>query len=101
MDSHDPHNLRVVEITNKTEARRAIKEIGAGSGGIALMVPKAVHRLLRVENLSTKAAIILKQEMLSKGGEAAINWEVGALSVDATDVLLMGTLKQYDLSAPN
>ncbi len=82
MDRYDPHNLRVIEVANKTEAQRAIKEIGAGSGGNALMVPKAVHRLLRVENLSIKAAIILKQEMLSRGGEAALNWEVGALSVD-------------------
>lgn len=96
MDSYDLHNLRVIEIANRAEARRALKEIGADPGGVAWMVPKAVHRLLRVENLSTRAAIILKQEMLSKGGEAAINREAGDFSVDVTDVLLMGTLKQYD-----
>ena len=96
MDSYDLHNLRVVEICNRVEARHALKEIGSDPGGVAWMVPKAVHRLLRVENLSTRAALILKQEMLSKGGEAAINREAGDFSVDVTDVLLMGTLKQYD-----
>jgi dihydropteroate synthase len=96
MESYDLHNLRVVEIANRAEARRALKEIGCDSGGVVWMTPKAVHRLLRVEYLSTRAAIILKQEMLSKGGEAAINREAGDFSVDVTDVLLMGTLRQYD-----
>ena len=40
--------------------------------------------------------VILKQEMLSKGGEAAISREAGSLAVDKTDVLLMGTLRQYN-----
>ncbi|MGD0152926.1 MAG: dihydropteroate synthase [Thermacetogeniaceae bacterium] len=96
MDSYDLHNLRVVEISNRAEARQALIEIGADAAGIAWMTPKAVHRLLRVEHLSTRAAIILKQEMLSKGGEAAISREAGDFSVDVTDVLLMGTLRQYD-----
>jgi len=96
MESYDLHNLRVVEIANRAEARHALKEIGSDPGGIVWMIPKAVHRLLRVERLSTRAAIILKQEMLSKGGEAAINREAGDFSVDVTDVLLMGTLKQYE-----
>ncbi len=96
MDNFDLHNVRVVEIQSRAEARRALREIGSDPGGIAVMIPKAVHRLLRVEQLSTRAAIILKQEMLSKGGEAAISREAGDFSVDVTDVLLMGTLKQYD-----
>jgi dihydropteroate synthase len=95
MESYDLHNLRVVEITDRDGARRALKEIGPDPGGVVQMTPKAVHRLLRVEKVSTRAAIILKQEMLSKGGEAAISREAGNFSVDMTDVLLMGTLKQY------
>ena len=96
MESYDLHNLRVVEIANRAEARRALNEIGSDPGGVAWMTPKAVHRLLRVEKLSSRAAIILKQEMLSKGGEAAISREAGDLSVEVTDVLLMGTLRQYE-----
>jgi dihydropteroate synthase len=96
LDSYDLHNLRVVEVANRGEARLAIREVGADPGGVSWMTPKAVHRLLRVENLSTRSAIILKQEMLSRGGEAAISRGAGDFSVDMTDVLLMGTLKQYD-----
>ncbi|MDH7576683.1 MAG: dihydropteroate synthase [Bacillota bacterium] len=96
MDQHELHNVRVIGINNREEARRAIRAIGADAGGVNWMVPKAVHRVLRVENLPTRAANILKQEMLSRGGEAAIHREAVHLAVDTTDVLLMGTLKQFD-----
>jgi len=90
------HNVRVIEINNRDEARRAIREIGADAGGVNWMAPKAVHRVVRVENIPTRAANILKQEMLSRGGEAAIHREAVYLGVETTDVLLMGTLKQYE-----
>ena len=60
------------------------------------MIPKAVFKCIKLKNISNRAANILKQEMLSKGGEAAVAKE--ALdSQGSTDVLLMGTLKQYRL----
>ncbi|NPV28705.1 MAG: dihydropteroate synthase [Firmicutes bacterium] len=90
------HNVRVIGISDREEARRAIRAVGADAGGVTWMVPKAVHRVLRIENLPTRAANILKQEMLSRGGEAAIHREAVHLAVETTDVLLMGTLKQYD-----
>jgi len=90
------HNVRVVEINDCSEARPAIKEVGADAAGVRWMAPKAVHRVLKVEGLSHRAAVILKQEMLSRGGEAAISREAGELGNGETDVLLMGTLRQYD-----
>lgn len=96
MDHRELHNVRIIEIGDREEARRAIRAVGADAGGVSWMAPKAVHRILRIENLSTRAANILKQEMLSRGGEAAIRREAVHLAVETTDVLLMGTLKQYD-----
>lgn len=90
------HNVRVVEINDCSEARPAIKEVGADAAGIRWMAPKAVHRVLKVEGLSTRAAVILKQEMLSRGGDAAISRNAGGLKAEKTDVLLMGTLRQYE-----
>ncbi len=90
------HNVRVVEINDCSEARPAIKEVGADATGIKWMAPKAVHRVLKVEGLPLRAAVILKQEMLSRGGEAAISREAGGLRAERTDVLLMGTLRQYE-----
>lgn len=88
--------VRAINIENLAQAKREIALIGADDSGVNVMAPKAVHRVVKVENLSTKAAVILKQEMLSKGGEAAVSRGVGSLSVDKTDVLLMGTVKQFN-----
>lgn len=60
------------------------------------MAPKAVHRLVMLEGLLPKQANIIKQEMLSKGGEAAVSRGVIDCSIRESSVLLMGTLKQYD-----
>lgn len=88
--------VRAIKIETLQDARREIALIGADDAGVNVMIPKAVHRTIKVEGVSTKAAVILKQEMLSKGGEAAVSRAVGNFSVDKTDVLLMGTIKQFN-----
>ncbi len=89
------HNVRLLTLADQGEARRALEEIGVDAGGVAWMAPKATHRILKVDNLSPQAAIILKQEMLSRGGEAALHRDVITGKVERTSVLLMGTVKQY------
>jgi len=59
------------------------------------MAPKAVFKVIKVYNLCPAAANILKQEMLSKGGEAAVGAQVANCHLDQSDVVLMGTLAQY------
>jgi hypothetical protein len=49
-----------------------------------------------LEGVRPEQANIIKQEMLGKGGEAAVARGVIDCSVSETKVLLMGTLKQYD-----
>jgi dihydropteroate synthase len=87
--------VRAIKIDDTAQAKREISAIGADESGVTMMVPKAVHRVIKVENVSAKAAVILKQEMLSKGGEAAVSRGVGDFSVERSDVLLMGTVKQF------
>ncbi len=81
---------------NKEEARRAIAAVGADAVGCGWMAPKAVHRLVMLDGVQPKQANIIKQEMLGKGGEAAVSRGVVDHSVAETKVLLMGTLKQYE-----
>jgi dihydropteroate synthase len=85
-----------VLITNQQEARAFLSEIGADPLGLEYMIPKAVFRCIKLKGISCKAANLLKQEMLSKGGEAAVARD--ALNGEGvTDVLLMGNLKHYRL----
>ncbi len=88
--------VRNLVVLNKEEALGELSRIGADRAGCRLMAPKAVHRLLKIYGLSPKQASILKQEMLSKGGEAAVARGVLDASAPVSDVILMGTLRQYD-----
>jgi dihydropteroate synthase len=81
---------------NKKEAFRAIASVGADAAGCEWMAPKAVHRLVMLDGVQPKQANIIKQEMLGKGGEAAVSRGAVDCSVPETKVLLMGTLKQYE-----
>lgn len=85
-----------IMIENKEEARRAIAAVGADAAGCGWMAPKAVHRLVMLDGVQPKQANIIKQEMLGKGGEAAVARGVVDHSMAETKVLLMGTLKQYE-----
>ncbi|KUG05000.1 dihydropteroate synthase [hydrocarbon metagenome] len=85
-----------VYIANQEEARSILGKIGSDPGSFPYMAPKAVHRCIKLKNISCAAANIIKQEMLSRGGEAAIAREA-IIARSRTDVLLMGTIKQYEL----
>jgi dihydropteroate synthase len=86
----------VTLIRNQQEARRVLEEIGVDPGAYPYLLPKANFYCIKLKDISFRGANIIKQEMLSKGGEAAIPRQ--ALSGEgAGDVLLMGTLKHYRL----
>ena len=76
-------------------AEQAILTIGADPRGAAIMKEKAVFKVVRLRKVPLRAAHILKQSFLSKGGEAAVSRDVSALRAEVTDMLLMGTLAQY------
>lgn len=87
-----PHFLDIPDLDT---AAKEIARVGASPVSVKIMAPKAVFRVIKVYDLSSTAANILKQEMLSKGGEAAVGDQVVNCRQDKTDVVLMGTLAQY------
>gem|GEM_PF-3143574 len=78
------------------EIRSLLREMGVHPGGVEIMAPKGVFLLLRLRGVDPRAAAILKQEMLARGGEAALPWQVVEFSSQPVDVLLMGTLAQME-----
>ncbi|MEW6661818.1 MAG: hypothetical protein ACOY9Y_12965 [Bacillota bacterium] len=87
--------MRLLTINNIEQAKEAIRQVGADESGVVLMAPKALFRVVKLEEISFKAANILKQEMLSIGGEAAVHRGVINHTVETTDVILMGTVAHY------
>jgi dihydropteroate synthase len=82
-------------ISNRVDIQEEFGKIGVDKAGSAIMAPKAMHRLIKVYDLAPRQANIIKQEMLSKGGDAAVTRGTVDSSVDKTDVLMMGTEKQF------
>ena len=64
------------------------------------MDKKCLFRVVRVKGLDIRAANILKQEMLSRGGEVATSREVYELDGRNAECLIMGTLVQYERLLP-
>jgi len=92
------HNPTIVNIQTLNEAKKEIQKIGSDPKSIEIMAPKAISKTIRMKNIVLQDAIIIKQDMLSLGGEVAIPKDAFELKEKPSDILIMGTLKQlYDL----
>ena len=85
---------RSLLLTSEKEAVEELKRIGSDPYGIQSMTPKMAHFNLLLEKIECRAANILKQEMLSIGGDVAVARGSVSCSVDFTDALIIGTRKQ-------
>jgi dihydropteroate synthase len=86
--------VNVINIRNLEEAAAIFKKIGVDPYGIDAMVSKTININILLEDQPCKIANIIKQEMLSVGGDAAVARGSVSCSVPVSDILIMGTLKQ-------
>lgn len=86
--------MKIVNIRNSAQAASILKNIGVDPYGIDAMLPKTMNVNILLTNKPCKTANIIKQEMLSIGGDAAVNRGSIACSVPSSDVLIMGNIKQ-------
>ena len=87
--------VKPIMLNNITAIRREMEKMGVDPTGIKIMEPKNIFFTIKVADLSLKAALLLKQEMLSKGGEAALPKKASMLAADKVDALLSGTKRQF------
>lgn len=73
-----------------------MQEIGVDSCGIEIMAPKSMHYVIKLNPISSIGANILKQQMLSLGGDAATARDSLTGKIKKTPCLLMGTLSQLN-----
>ncbi len=89
--------VHILTINDQKDAKRELNLIGADPNSYAIMAPKMQHVNIKIKDLDVRAANVLKQEMLSKGAEAAVAKWASSFSEPTTDVILMATIKQYRL----
>ena len=88
--------IRCLHITSTREALREMGKVGVNPTGMRLMEGKTIHLNLKVEGITPRASNLLKQEMLSLGGDAAVDGRGLDCSTEWTDAILIGTHKQFD-----
>ncbi len=81
---------RKLTILNLQDARRELQNIQVSSQGVEVMAPKALSMAIKLTNVKLGAANILKQEMLSVGGDAAVARGVVNGVMTISDVILLG-----------
>lgn len=88
--------VRCLEIASFESCRAEMDRIGVDPAGVRIMAPKQLHYNLKLEGLKPAQANILKQDMLSIGGEAAVAKGAASCSVASTGALVSGTQRQFD-----
>lgn len=91
------HNIEFKKIQSLKEAQNAIKKMGSDPNSIPIMSPKMVHRVIQINNVVLQDAIIIKQDMLSVGGEVAVPKKTFELHQEKASILVSGTVHQHQL----
>ncbi|WP_440953026.1 dihydropteroate synthase [Methanococcoides sp. FTZ1] len=86
--------VSVLDITDPDDAVLAMRNIGVTGTGSIIMKDKTVNRVLKISNITTTEALIIKQEILARGGDAALERDAVSHETERTDVIVMGTLLQ-------
>lgn len=88
--------IRCLHIPDAREAISQMRKVGVDATGIKWMKEKTLHFNLRMEGINARTANLLKQEMLSLGGDAAVDRRGLDCSAKSTDAILMGTQEQFE-----
>jgi len=86
--------MKIIDIKTLEEAKKQIEEIGSDPQSIEIMAPKIISKVIKVKNVILQDAIIIKQDMLSLGGEVAVPKDTFKLHEKTGDILIIGNLKQ-------
>jgi dihydropteroate synthase len=89
-------NLRLLELKDIKEVKDELRALKVHDGGIDIMAPKALLRVIKVKGLDSAALNILKQDMLSIGGDCAVSWDAFIRRTKDAEGIIIGTAAQLD-----
>jgi dihydropteroate synthase len=81
---------RILCIDSIDDAKQELNKIKVSSQGVVVMAPKALGANIKLTNVKVGAANILKQEMLSIGGDAAVARGVVNGTELVSDMVILG-----------
>jgi len=85
----------VIDYAKKPEdSVELMKSLNVTDTGAEVMKNKTVSKLILLQNVAAPEALIIKQEMLARGGDAATSREAILGAKNPVDVLIVGTVAQ-------
>jgi len=88
---------RILSLRRADGCIAELKRIGVTSNGIESMYEKSHCLAIKLKDIKLGAANIIKQDMLSIGGDAAVSRGVVNGKVERSDVIILGNLKMIHL----
>lgn len=89
-------DINILDVDSIYSVSNKIKDIGCDEYAIPILASKAILRTILLKNIDNRAANIIKQELLSIGGDAAINRDVSNFVFGKSDILIFATLRQLE-----
>jgi len=90
------YEIREIFEDSVEQAFNDFKDIGATIPGSRIMADKLDIVILKVKDIDTRAANILKQEMLARSGDVVTTRDVLSSLGSKTDVIILGNRKSFD-----
>ncbi len=84
------------ELLYMDDSARAMNSIGVTKNGSQIMKKKTVLYNILLKNLTATEALIIKQEMLARGGDATLPREAVSHEIDKVNLIIMGTQLQIE-----
>ncbi len=94
------HTARVLDTSSLAELAEELRRTQSDPEGVGIMTRKGRIYPVRLDEVSLRAAVLLKQEMLAVGGDASHARGVADLSVEHSAVVLLATWGQYQRLIP-
>ncbi|MBN1133808.1 MAG: dihydropteroate synthase [Methanosarcinaceae archaeon] len=92
----DRFEVTLLDIKHPQDSVFAMRSVGTTETGCNIMKNKTVNRVMRINNLTTTEALIIKQEILARGGDAALSRDAVSHEIEYTDLIVTGTLLQIE-----
>ncbi len=86
----------ILDIKKPDDSARTMSFCGVTRTGSQVMKKKSVLYNILIKNITTTEALIIKQEMLARGGDAALPREAVSHEVEKINLIIIGTHLQID-----
>ncbi len=86
----------LLDIRVQEDSVKVMTSIGATPEGSQVMKKKTVIYNILLKNVTTTEALIIKQEMLARGGDAALPREAVSHEAEKVDLMIIGTCLQVE-----